>query len=172
MMKSYLIPVLLILLTAFFNTACNSFKGDLHTDHDTHLKKVNEQGDKTMGFSHEKTRHRFRLFADGGAIEVTTISSGDAESLGQIRMHLGHIAKMFGEGNFEAPMLTHGIVPPGVTVLQKLKSEVSYAFEEIENGGRVRIKTTNPEALMAIHEFLRFQIADHQTGDSTDVTKE
>lgn len=37
-------------------------------------------------------------------------------------------------------------------------------MREIENGGRVRIKTINPESLAAVHEFLRFQIADRQTG--------
>jgi hypothetical protein len=79
---------------------------------------------------------------------------------------------MFSEGNFEAPMLTHSKVPPGVPILQKLKTEVSYNFEEIKNGGRVRIKTNNPEALAAVHEFLRFQTSDHQTNDSTEITKE
>lgn len=171
-MKGYFRPVLLILFTAFLMSACNSSQGETHSEHDAHLKKVNEQGDQTMGFSHEKTMHRFRLFADGGAIEVTAKSAEDAESLGQIRTHLGHIAKMFSDGNFEAPMLTHGKIPPGVPVLQKLKADVIYTYEELENGARVRIKTSNPEALAAIHEFLRFQITDHGTGDTTEVTKE
>jgi hypothetical protein len=30
----------------------------------------------------------------------------------------------------------------------------------------VRITTVNPDALAAVHEFLRFQISDHATGDS------
>ena len=33
----------------------------------------------------------------------------------------------------------------------------------------MRIKTTNPDALKAIHDFLRFQIEDHHTGDTTDI---
>lgn len=141
-------------------------------NHDSHLKMVNEQGDTTMGFSHERTTHHFRLFADGGAIEVAANSSQDTESRDQIRKNLGHIAQMFSSGNFDAPMLTHGKVPSGVPVLQKMKTEVSYTFEEMENGGRVRIKTNNQEALAAVHEFLRFQISDHQTGDSSEITKE
>ena len=31
-----------------------------------------ERGDHAMGFSHERTTHHFRLFKDGGAIEVQT----------------------------------------------------------------------------------------------------
>ncbi len=171
MIKKYF-WLLLVLFSAFFIIACGNTADHSQMNHDSHLKGVNEQGDKVMGFSHEKTTHHFRLYADGGAIEVTAKSSQDAESLDQIRKHLGHIARMFSNGNFDAPMLTHGKVPPGVTVLQKSKSEVSYTFSEIESGGRVRIKTNNPEALAAVHEFLRFQITDHQTGDPTEVSKE
>ena len=36
-------------------------------------------------------------------------------------------------------------------------------------GDQVRIATSNPEALRAVHEFLRFQIRDHRTGDSLTV---
>ncbi len=171
MINKYFWLVLLSFI-AFSITACNKNADHSQMNHDSHTKMVNEQGDKAMGFSHEKTTHHFRLFADGGAIEVTANRSQDTESRDQIRKHLRHIAQMFSNGNFDAPMLTHGKVPPGVAVLQKLKSEVSYSFEEIENGGRVRIKTNNAEALAAVHEFLRFQISDHQTGDSTEITKE
>jgi hypothetical protein len=132
---------------------------------DAHHDSVNRHGDHVMGFSHEKTTHHFRLSADGGAIEVTANDPSDTESRNQIRMHLSHIAGMFAAGNFEAPMLIHGQVPPGVPVLEKLKSEVRYKFEEIDRGGRVRISTKNADALQAVHEFLRFQISDHQTGD-------
>ena len=164
--------LILLAIIAFSVSACKSTAEHNRMDHDSHLKTVNEQGDKTMGFSHEKTTHHFRLFADGGAIEVTANSPDDTVSRDQIRKHLGHIAEMFAEGNFDAPLLTHGKVPPGVPVLQKLKSEVSYTFSEIQNGGRVRIRTGNPEALAAVYEFLRFQIADHKTGDTTEITKE
>ena len=149
----------------------NNSTNQTHQGHDDHLTQVNERGNMAMGFSHQKTTHRFRLSADGGAIEITANDAGNAESRDQIRRHLGHIAQMFGGGNFDAPMLTHGKTPPGVSVLQKLKTEITYQYEEIERGGRVRIKTDNKEALAAVHEFLRFQIADHQTGDSIEIKK-
>ena len=101
---------------------------------------------------------------DGGAIEVTANDRKDSASRDQIQMHLGHIARMFADGNFRAPMLVHSRTPPGVPTLEKLKSEVTYRFEKIDRGGRVRITTANAEALQALHEFLRFQIADHKTG--------
>lgn len=127
---------------------------------------MNNRGDHVMGFSQEKTTHHFRLYTDGGSIEVEANDPQDVATRDQIQMHLSHIARMFAEGNFRAPMLIHDQVPPGVPILQRLKSAISYQFEKTDKGGRVRITTINPDALRAVHEFLRFQISDHRTGDS------
>lgn len=140
--------------------------------HDGHAEDVNKRGDKVMGFSHAKTTHHFRLKNDGGAIEVTANDAKDTASRDQIRTHLKHIAQKFAAGDFTAPMLIHSQTPPGVPVMKRLKSEISYRFEELERGGQVRITTNNPEAIAAIHEFLRFQIQDHRTGDFAEVEKE
>ncbi len=128
-----------------------------------------QHGDEVMGFSHEKTTHHFFLYRDGGAIEVSANDAKDKESRDQIQMHLGHIAGMFAAGNFDAPMLVHGRVPPGTEKMTALKSKIEYKFEKTARGGRVRIRTANPDALAAVHEFLRFQISDHQTGDPLEV---
>jgi TusA-related sulfurtransferase len=53
--------------------------------------------------------------------------------------------------------------------MNEKRTEISYTFEELPPGGTVRIKTTNPDALKAIHDFLRFQIEDHHTGDTTEI---
>lgn len=136
--------------------------------HDHHTA-VDARGDKVMGFSHEKTAHHFRLYEDGGSIEVEANKAEDTASRDQIRGHLRHIATMFADGNFQAPMLIHDKTPPGVPVMQKHKSEISYRFRQTDRGAAVDIVTGNREAVAAIHEFLRFQISDHRTGDSTTV---
>ena len=133
---------------------------------------VNERGDHAMGFSHEKTTHHFRLTTDGGVIEVTANDPKDVASRDMIRMHLAHIAKLFKEGDFSKPMFTHGEVPSGVPALQRLKGEISYTFDPVERGGKVIISTSNAEAIRAAQEFLRYQINDHKTGDSLEVSKE
>jgi hypothetical protein len=140
--------------------------------HQSHLDQVNEHGDHVMGFDHTKTTHHFRLLADGGAIEVSANDAADTASRDQIRHHLRHIAMMFSSGDFSAPMLIHSQTPPGVEVMKRLKDEITYKFEETERGGRVRISTGNLDALNAVHEFLVFQIKDHQTGDSLEVEQQ
>ncbi|MBI1762964.1 MAG: hypothetical protein HYR56_16175 [Acidobacteria bacterium] len=134
-----------------------------------HLAEVNQRGAQAMGFSQTKTTHHFRLYADGGAIEVTARRAKDVASRRQIRQHLQQIAQLFASGDFSKPQHTHAQVPPGVAEMTQLRTDIVYQFEPLPRGGRVRIKTANPDALKAVHEFLRFQITDHQTGDAVAV---
>ncbi|MFZ0418240.1 MAG: hypothetical protein WAM04_09035 [Candidatus Sulfotelmatobacter sp.] len=142
----------------------------MHKDHmngSQHQADVERRGDAAMGFPHDKTTHHFRLLPDGGAIEVTVNDSKDDGDLQAIRSHLSHIATMFSNGDFSVPLFVHSQVPPGVTEMKDKRAEISYTFEELVTGGRVRIKTKNHDALNAVHDFLNFQIEDHHTGDKT-----
>src|SRR5882762_2863567 len=125
-----------------------------------------ERGEQAMGFSQTETTHHFYLNASGGAIEVQSNDASDTAARDRIRYHLREIAKSFAEGDFSSPMLTHGKVPPGVSDMQRLKSNISYIYSETERGAKVLIDTKNREALKAVQEFLSFQIVEHETGDS------
>ena len=131
---------------------------------------VVQRGEHVMGFSHEKTTHHFLLYPNGGEIGVNSNDAADKASIDQIRMHLGHIAKMFAAGNFHAPMLIHDTTPPGVPTMTRLKDSIKYDYSETESGARIRLSTDNSQAVDAIHAFLLFQIVDHRTGDSPDIT--
>ena len=135
--------------------------------HEQHMKQkaVESRGDQAMGFSHEKTSHHFRLLRDGGSIEVEANDAKDAASQDQIRLHLTQIAEMFTAGNFATPLFIHGQTPTGVVDMKRLGDVIRYRFESVAQGGRVRITARGAEAIQAVHEFLKFQIADHQTGD-------
>ncbi|HEY7536212.1 MAG TPA: hypothetical protein VH878_09765 [Thermodesulfobacteriota bacterium] len=139
------------------------------TDNETNMQGMEERGNKVMGFEQMKTTHHFYLLSSGGTIEVEANDSSDTTSQNQIRQHLIHITTMFANGNFDAPMLIHAQTPPGVPTMQRLKADITYQYENTEKGGRIHISTSNAEALDAIHEFLRFQIKEHRTGDSVEV---
>ena len=127
---------------------------------------VTRRGEAVMGFDQSTTTHHFLIKPAGGEIAVTANDAKDTASIGQIRMHLQHIAKAFATGDFTAPMLIHAKEPPGVKTMKQAGSEITYAFEKIERGGVLTITTASPAARDAVHEFLRFQIKDHKTGDS------
>jgi hypothetical protein len=156
----------LIIAAAAFATvrAQDSESGHRHT------AQMNERGDRVMGFSHEKTTHHFYLTGNGGIIRVAANDPNDAVSRNEIREHLAHIAKMFAGGDFRDPMLIHAQVPPGALDMKKLAPQINYKFEETADGGRVYISTADPQAVTAIHKFLRFQIREHHTGDPLSKT--
>jgi hypothetical protein len=145
----------------------------MHAQHaaQSHQAVVESHGDQAMGFPHDKTTHHFRMTADGGAIEVTVNDFGDKANTTAIRSHLSHIVMMFGNGDFSTPMFIHNSIPPGVTTMKLMKSAIHYTYEETPAGGRIRINSEDPIAVAAIHDFFRFQITEHQTGDALEVVQ-
>ena len=130
------------------------------------------RGKAVMGFDQDKTQHRFLLYEDGGAIDVRVKDAADTANRDAIRSHLPHIAQMFGAGNFDAPMLVHDTKNvPGIADMTRLKDKITYRYAQTPAGGRVDILTTDRDAIAAVHAFLRFQIADHHTGDPVTIGK-
>ncbi|HYM59936.1 MAG TPA: hypothetical protein VEZ11_03470 [Thermoanaerobaculia bacterium] len=145
--------------------------GDTASSKSDHHADVMTRGAKGMGFSQEKTTHHFILTDTGGRIEVTANDASDTTDIDAIRQHLTHIAGAFAQGDFALPMFIHDQTPPGVAEMKQLQKAITYRYEEVPRGARVVISTTNPAALKAVHDFLEFQIKDHQTGDPLTVQR-
>jgi hypothetical protein len=171
MKKNYMLSLVLTLavVIAAGSLAGAQDAGSSTTQAHKHSMDMQGRGDEGMGFLQTKTTHHFILAKDGGVISVEANDAKDTASRDQIRMHLTHIAKMFGEGNFDIPMFVHDQVPPGVAMMRTKKNQIQYQFEESKLGGRVVITSSDADALGAVHDFLSFQIREHQTGDSLTV---
>jgi hypothetical protein len=142
--------------------------GMTHEDHLAQMQKDTEmkrRGAEAMGFDQSKATHHFRLTTEGGVITVAANSADDAASRDQIRAHLKIIADQFQRGDFGKPAATHAGVPPGVETMLRSTDRIRYTFEEAPLGGQVRIASGDSSAIAAIHEFLRYQIREHATGD-------
>jgi hypothetical protein len=155
-------------LHAAHMAAASATSGD-PAAHRHDVEALNARGDVAMGFSQQATEHHFRLAADGGAIEVTVREATDAASLQAIRSHLRTIAVAFAAGDFSTPQAVHAQVPPGVEGMRAAGAAIAYRYEELPAGARVRLTATDAAALAAVHDFLRFQIRDHGTGDPPEV---
>jgi hypothetical protein len=160
-----------ILAVLVLASAIQAQQANTQTPEQQHCAMM-KRGDAGMGFSHDKTTHHFVLLKDGGVIQVSVNDPKDDASRDQIRMHLSHIAKMFSEGNFNTPMFIHDTTPPGVPTMEKLRSEIHYQYQQTDSGAQIVIATPSSKALQAIHEFLRFQIDEHRTGDQAEVTND
>jgi hypothetical protein len=167
-MKTLQLTALMLTLGVMTTTAGASQHAKDHAQ--DHHAGVMKRGAHVMGFDQTTTTHHFRLSRTGGVIEVTANDAADTKAITQIQTHLQHIAKMFSDGNFTAPMLIHAQEPPGVAEMKRAGAAIAYKFEPLPRGGRVVVNTA--AHVNAVHEFLRFQITDHKTGDPLDVTAE
>jgi len=156
--------------------ACGMLLGTAHLfatqsnsapQHDHHMAEVKEHGADAMGFDQDKTAHHFFLSKDGGVLTVQAKDPKDAVSISRIQHHLALQAGNFSRGDFGAPEHTHGQVPPGVPTMQKMKDKIRYQFRKSPQGGKLRISSSNSSAVEAVHQFLKVQIQEHQTGDPT-----
>jgi len=172
-MKSALVLALATMVT--ISVAAQDMKDcPMHAQHTTasshgkeHYDGVAQRGaaHEGMGFSQSATTHHFLLTENGGIIQVTVNDAADKDSIAEVQQHFEHIGMAFAKGDFSIPHFVHDQTVPGVRVMKQQKAKISYTAEKMGNGARLRIETTSPEALKAIHDFLRFQIADHRTGD-------
>jgi hypothetical protein len=146
--------------------------GVSHEDHLKQLEKdaaMKKRGADAMGFDQDAATHHFLLSPEGGTIEVGVQRGSDRKRLDAIRAHLKEIAVEFAQGVFEKPFATHAELPPGTSAMQRLRTSITYRYEETRQGGRVRIAASTAEGRAAVHEFLRYQIAEHHTGDPLTV---
>lgn len=177
-MRRMFLAIVVCLVVPFTNVAAqessNGPKGKAQESeavcpmHDAH-SRMNERGEKGMGFSQIATTHHFLMKPDGGVIQVEANDSADKTNRDNIRRHLTHIAQAFANGDFDTPMFVHATVPPGVSEMRSLQEKIHCSFEETPNGGRVVISSSDKESLAAIHKFLTFQIQEHKTGDPTEI---
>jgi len=151
-------------ITAIVATLLLAASGSVQQEHAQH-QHPQDRAQQGMGFDQQRTTHRFVIEKDGGTIQVTARDSSDRTSTDQVRGHLRHIASAFANGDFSLPIFIHDTDPPGIGVMKERRSAMTFTFEEIADGGRVVIRTKDAAARDALHDFLRFQIREHHTGD-------
>jgi len=136
-----------------------------------HGREVDSRHD-TFGIPHTKSTHSFRLFADGGAIELRASDAADEATIAAIRTHLQEITPEFAKGDFSTPRFVHGYTPDGVAQLEQLRKDITYRYQQLDGGGRIRITTRSAEALAAVHAFLKFQVIEHRTANTGKVEED
>jgi hypothetical protein len=163
-----------LIATGLANPAATQDHGScpMGAAHEPHGAAVDDRHDGVTGVGNAVSAHHFLLAQDGGRIQLEATSGDDAATRNLIRLHLQEIARAFAAGDFGMPTRIHDRVPPGVAVLKERRDRVRYAYSPTERGGSIRITATDAASLAAVHDFLRFQIADHETGDPTSVPTE
>ena len=134
----------------------------------THKAQVDHRHQGATGIPTEGTEHHFVVAPDGGSIRLAVKDPRQTQALDGVRSHLRLITRSFAAGDFALPTQIHSRVPPGAETLKARRDKLRYSYSDVPDGGVVTIRTTDREALAALHEFLRFQVSDHETGDSLE----
>jgi hypothetical protein len=88
-------------------------------------------------------------------------SAADTNSVATVRLHMRDIAAAFRAGDFTKPFQVHTQVVPGTAVMEARRAAIRYDVIDRPRGAAVRIRSVDPAAVAAIHEFLAFQRAGH-----------
>jgi hypothetical protein len=130
---------------------------------DSGFAALQQRGKAAMGVDQYTSTHCFDALADGGRIELRR-DSDDPAGVATIRAHLRSIADAFGAGDFSTPAAVHMREVPGAAVMAARRGAITYTYRDLPRGGEVRIRTADPDALRAIHDFMAFQRGDHRAG--------
>jgi len=55
--------------------------------------------------------------------------------------------------------------------MKRLNSKIRYVVSNTVGRAQIRITSDDADAIQAVHDFLKFQIQDHQTEDPLEVQK-
>jgi hypothetical protein len=131
--------------------------------HDTAFASMQHRGQQAMGVDQYTSTHKFDSDADGGRIELQR-DTEDSAGVATIRAHLHDIADAFRHGDFSTPAFVHMQNVPGTATMARLRAKIRYEVHDLPRGGELRLRTTDPEAVAAIHEFMAFQRGEHHAG--------
>jgi hypothetical protein len=119
------------------------------------------RGEHVMGVNQYTSAHVFEDLPDGGRVVLERADASDTADMTTIRAHMRDIAAAFRAGDFTKPFAVHAQTVPGTDVMTAKRSVISYDASDLPKGGEVRIRTTDPQAIAAVHQFLAFQRSAH-----------
>lgn len=142
----------MLLVVAMVLAACGTGEHD--------FPGVQSRGKEAMGVDQYTSTHIFESLPDGGRIELQR-NEADSAGTARIRGHMHQIATSFAGGDFRVPGFVHARDVLGTAVMASRRADISYTVEELPRGAALRLRTSAPEAVQAIHDFLAFQRKDH-----------
>ncbi len=165
--------VLALIILASPSSACRTQTPDRpaheragDTRADSAFSALQQRGAQVMGVDQHTSSHQFEVLPDGGRIALER-DVDDTAGVRTIRAHLRGIARAFATGDFSPSASVHAQTVPGTALMRARRGSIRYDFRELPRGGEVRITTTDPAALRAVHEFLGFQRGEHRVGGNS-----
>ena len=128
------------------------------------------RGETVMGVSQYTSAHVFEDLPDGGRIVLDRDTASDSAGIARIRQHMRDVAAAFQAGDFSKPFQVHEGAVAGTSVMAARRSTISYQAVDRPRGAEVRIRTTDGDAVPAVHQFLAFQRHAHHAAGHEPMT--
>jgi hypothetical protein len=122
---------------------------------------MQSRGQHVMGVDQYTSAHVFEDLPDGGRVVLDRDDPSDTAAIAAIRAHMRDIEAAFRAGDFTKPFEVHARTVPGTAVMSERRAAISYEAIDRPRGGEVRIRSNDPTAIRAIHEFLAYQRMAH-----------
>ena len=128
---------------------------------ETQQEQVHRMSHHVMPFDMAKTVHVFKMTASGGEQRVLIRNPVDGDQIALIRRHLKHEMQNFRRGDYSDPVSLHGANMPGLAEMQTYSSRIEVSYADIPDGAQLTFKTTDLQALTAIHRWFGAQLSEH-----------
>ena len=128
---------------------------------DKDFAAMQARGAHVMGVDQYSSAHVFEDLPDGGRVVLERDDPSDTAAIAAIRAHMRDIETAFRAGDFSKPFQVHVLKVPGTDVMTQRRAAISYEAIDRPRGGEVRIRSADPVAVAAIHQFLAFQREQH-----------
>jgi hypothetical protein len=125
------------------------------------LDAVAQRGAQVMPFNLEQTMHHFSKTQMGGIQQVVVKNPQNQVDLSAIQRHLSSLSTRFSAGDFSGPQSIHGQDMPGTKMLELNAQRIRFQYQDLALGGQIEMISTEPELILAIHQFLDAQLNDH-----------
>ena len=133
---------------------------------DSAFGAMQARGKRAMGVDQYTSIHRFEDLEDGGRIELQR-DRDDAQGVTAIRAHIRAIARAFAAGDFSTPATVHLESVPGSATMRARRRTIRYEPVDLPRGAALRIRTSDPDAVAAVHRFLAYQRREHRAAGAS-----
>lgn len=132
-------------------------------------QEMNARFSKAVGVSLDKLVLHYYLVKNGGVVELAAKDPQDTNTIAAIQKYLQNQKELWEKGKDLAVTEVHTKFPESAVTMRKLRNEITFYMAKTDNGGVLRMFSINDQARNAIQDFLKFEIAEHKTGDSPTI---
>lgn len=130
-------------------------------------QEVDARFSRAMGVSLDKVTVHFYLVKNGGVMELLAKDPGDNSTVEALQKYLQNQKDLWEKGKETAVTDVHLRAPESAATMRRLRNDITFYAAKMDNGGVLRMFSINDQARTAIQDYMKFEIAEHNTGDPT-----